>query len=192
MVLFGCVLAWTVAAEPAWQKKIDQDDIRIWQRHQHPQFKQWHTRGVVLVPGDREVVLDLLRQTEHFPSWVHGCEAAENLAGGLIHMVFEGPLWFKDRDVVFSHRTTELTAPPGWLIEVVNQPHQHPGKQQLRMQNMAASWQLRQISPDQVQVVYELYMDPEIGFKSGVNKYNRDAMFLTLKQMRERLTDPNR
>lgn len=189
LVVCGLLHAVVVVAEPAWQKKIEQEGIRISQRHEHPRFNQWHTRGEVLVPGQTEAVLSLLRQIDQFHTWVHGCEAADKMTDGLIHMVFEGPLWFKDRDVVFSYLTTELSNPAGWLIEVLNQPHQHPGQDHVRMHTMSASWHLSQVSPNQVQVVYELYMDPDIGFKAGVNKYNRDAMFLTLKNLRQRLTD---
>ncbi len=184
-MLFGVLFVSSLThAENQWRKKIDRKGIKVYQQHQHPKYKQWHTKGVMTVQGSAASVLALLRDLSVCSQWVHGCISAERTHQELIHMVFKGPLWFRDRDVVFSAAAEEQADTGSWQILITNRPHQLPAHDHLRVQNMEASWQIIPVNDQQIDIIYQYYMDPEIGFKSGVNKYNRDAMYLTLKQMR--------
>ncbi len=187
-ILFGMLfLSSVIHAENQWRKKIDRKGIKVYQQHMHPKYKQWHTKGVMTVEGSSVSALALLKDLSLCSQWVHGCVSAERTSQGLVHMVFKGPLWFKDRDVVFSAVTEEHGDSGFWQVSISNQPHQLPAHKHLRVQNMEASWQIIPINDQQTHIIYQFYMDPEIGFKSGVNKYNRDAMYLTLKHMRRML-----
>ena len=172
-----------------WLLKTDQQGIQVYQQHRHPQFRQWHTLGQVRVAASAEAVLALLRKVEACSEWLYGCLSGEHTADGLVHMVFAGPLWFKDRDVVFSTERMYVPQTGQWLIEAHNQADKHPVKDRRvrRILNFSASWVITPVTEHSTHVSYELYMDPGLAVKAGVNKYNRDATFLTLQALRERL-----
>lgn len=172
-----------------WLLKIDRQEIQIYQQHRHPQFRQLHTLGQVRVAATAEEVMALLGQVELCSEWLYGCLSGERQADGLIRMVFAGPLWFKDRDVVFSTERMLVRQTGQWLIEAQNQPARHPvnDRRIRRMHKFSASWVITPVSKHSTHVSYELYMDPGLAIKAGVNKYNRDAMHLSLQALRDRL-----
>ena len=104
-----------------WLLKTDQQGIKIYQQHRHPQYRQLHTLGQVRVAASTEAVLALLRKVEACSEWLYGCLSGEHTADGLVRMVFDGPLWYKDRDVVFSTERMYVPQTGQWLIEAHNQ-----------------------------------------------------------------------
>ncbi len=178
------ILTSLVHAEPQWRKKIDRNGIKVYQQHLHPKYHQWHTRGVMTIDGTPASVLALLQDLSVCAEWVYGCLSAERTTHDLVHMVFKGPLWYKDRDVVFSTDAQQQPDSGFWLVTISNQAHRLPGHDHRRVQHLEAFWQIMPVNDQQTTITYQLYLDPDIGFKSGVNKYNRDAMYLTLKHMR--------
>ena len=172
-----------------WLLKTDQQGIQIYQQHRHPQFRQLHTLGQVRVSASTEKVLALLRDVNTCNQWLYGCLSGEHKADGLVRMVFDGPLWFKDRDVVFSTERMYVSQTGQWLIEARNQAGKHPVKDRRirRVRHFSASWVITPVGEDSTHVSYEVYMDPGLAVKAGVNKYNRDATFLSLQALRELL-----
>ena len=127
----------------------------------------------------------LIEDLSRCHQWLYGCKAAEPFNDGLIHMVFKGPLWFKDRDVVMSTKTEHIAENKQWLVTTQSHANKHPNDQYVRINQTQASWLITDIGNDQIEVIYELYIDPEISLKSGVTKYNRDAMYLSLRKIRK-------
>jgi hypothetical protein len=175
-----------------WQLKSDRDGIRIYHQHRQARDKQLHTLGMLRVKASPQAVLALIKDLDACPRWIYGCLSARRLPDGLIHMVFAGPLWFKDRDIVFSSRLTYLKSTNQWYLAVENQPHQHPNpdKAVRRLRHFSTSWLLTPVNPEETHVSHQLYMDPELGIKAGVNKYNRSSTRQTLQAMRELLAEP--
>ncbi len=185
-MLFCGGLSVAEPAQPSWQLKIDRVGIQVFQQQQAG-FKQKHSKGVMVVKAQSEQVMQLLQDLSLCSQWLYGCLSATRHDDGLIHIVVKGPLWFKDRDVVFASETQYLKASDQWLITTDNQPKMHPNNNYVRINATVATWILTTINSKKIQISYEFYADPEIKFKSGVNKYNRDALFLTLKQLRKLL-----
>lgn len=174
-----------------WKLRVDETGIQVYQQHRHPQFRQWHTLGLVRLNVSPAAVMALLRDLSACSQWLYGCLSAQELPGDLLRMVFEGPLWFKDRDVVFRTEWVYLPVTRQWLIQVINQADQHPSKNRRveRLHSFSASWLLTEVSAEVTHVSYELYMDPGLAVRAGVNRYNRDAVYLTIAAMRELLKD---
>ena len=126
-------LASSSDANETWRLKIDQADIQIYQQHRHPKYRQWHTKGVMTVDQSADQVLTLLRDLSVCAEWVYGCLSANRIDEQLVRMVFEGPLWYKDRDVVFKTDLLETVAPRSWLVRLSNQPHLYPEKKLQRI-----------------------------------------------------------
>ncbi len=173
-------------AQPSWQLKIDRQGIQVFQQQQAG-FKQKHSKGVMVVKAQSEQIMQLLQNLSLCSQWLYGCLSATRHDDGLIHIVIKGPLWFKDRDVVFAAERQHLKASDQWLITTANQPTMHPNSNYVRINAIQATWLLTSINSKKIQISYEFYIDPEIKLKAGVNKYNRDALFLTLKQLRKLL-----
>lgn len=187
-------------AEVNWQLKIDRKGIQVFQSQQTG-YSQKHSKGIVTVKAQPEQLLQLIADLSICDQWLYGCLSAEALDDGLIHMVFKGPLWFKDRDVIMSTTTQKVPTKDRFESEksqtdqwqVITQSHaaKHINKKYVRINHTEASWLITSVGKDQVQISYELYIDPEISLKRGVNKYNRDAMFLTLRNLRNLLDNQN-
>ncbi|VAW44085.1 hypothetical protein MNBD_GAMMA02-1150, partial [hydrothermal vent metagenome] len=185
-LLFCGGLSVAEPAQPSWQLKIDRIGIQVFQQQQAG-FKQKHSKGVMVVKAQSEQVMQLLQDLSLCSQWLYGCLSATRHDDGLIHIVVKGPLWFKDRDVVFASERRHLKASDQWLITTDNQPTMHPNSNYVRVNTIHATWILTTINSKKIQISYEFYVDPQIKLKSGVNKYNRDALFLTLRRLRKLL-----
>ncbi|TDR20751.1 hypothetical protein C8D91_1729 [Marinicella litoralis] len=186
MVLGGCILLSNALLAENWQLKIDDEGIQVFQQQKHDQYHLLHTKGEFQVTAQPATVFALLRDLTVCQQWIYGCLEAKR-ENEWVHMVFKGPLWFSDRDVVFDIEVTFLSEQQQWLIQLTGQPQFKPNDDYVRIDDFNASWLLTPIDQNQLLVTYELYMDPGIKLKSGVNKYNRDVTFRTLKNMREML-----
>jgi len=173
-----------------WQLKIDREGIQVYQQQQAG-FKLKHSKGVMIVKAQAEQIYQLMQDLSLCSQWLYDCLSAMRHDDGLIHIVFNAPLWFKDRDVVFSSETQHLTASDQWLITTDSHPTKYPNSNYVRINKSQAIWLLTAINSHQVQISYELYVDPEIKLKAGVNKYNRDAIFQTLHELRKLLKGLN-
>ena len=182
--LLAVLFSWPTSASQ-WQEKINREGILIEQQHRHEKFRQMHTRGKMTIKAKPAAVLALLQDLPAYQQWLYGCQSAQRLSNGMVHMVFDGPLWFKDRDVVFQSESQQDPSTGVWKIAVTHQRHSVSESKAVRIQQAAANWILQPTADGQLHITYELYMDPEISLKSGVNKYNRDAMFRSLKALRE-------
>ena len=183
-IFLGACYPWPTSASQ-WQEKIHRDGILIEQQQRHKKFRQMHTRGQMKVQAKPTAVLALLQDLPACQQWLYGCRSAKRLPNGLVHMVFDGPLWFKDRDVVFVTESQHDSSTGAWKIAITSQAHSALESKAIRIKQASASWVLQPMASGQLQITYELYMDPQIRLRSGVNKYNRDAMFRSLKALRE-------
>ncbi len=194
MVGLNCLIgmSWSeiINAKVNWQKKIDREGIQVFQ-HQQKGFRQKHNKGVITIKTRPERLTALMEDLSLCKQWLYGCITAKQFNDGLIHMVFKGPLWFKDRDVVMSTKTEYITEKKQWLVTTQSEANRHPNDYYVRINQTQASWLITEVSNTQIQVTYELYIDPEISLKSGVNKYNRDAMYLSLNKIRKLLEAQN-
>lgn len=191
VLVCGLFLWPPVHAEEQWQEKINRQGIQVFQQHLHPKFKHMHTKGVLKVRAKPEAVVALMQDFKVCQQWVFGCLAAEFLpnhkgSGRFVHMMFKGPLWLKDRDVVVQVEVEHLENNQ-WQISIKNKPELYPNKKYVRIQQTEATWLLTPLDKGRLEVSYSVYLDPKINFKAGVNKYNRDAVFSTLQNMRRML-----
>ena len=175
-----------VKAGSDWELKIDIGGVKIYQQ-QRVGFKQLHTKGSVVVVAQAQEVLALMEDLSLCSEWLYGCISAKQHGDGLTQMFLKGPMWYKDRDVVFSTKSHQLEGSGQWHLSMQNQPNMHIDSDHIRVKHTDATWLITQLSPTQVTINYELYIDPEIKLRSGVDKYNRDAMFRTLRNIRKLL-----
>ncbi|MGJ8663424.1 MAG: hypothetical protein ACSHWU_07230 [Marinicella sp.] len=188
LILFS---GFAVEAKSTWKEKINRNGIKVYQQHLHPQYKYFHTKGVMTIKAKPAAVIALMKDLKTCEHWVFSCLSAtylttQNKKGSTVHMTFEGPLWLKDRDVVFSIETEQL-ADEQWLMKIKNQSALFPNNKFVRIQETEASWLLTPVANGELLVTYEIYMDPQTSFKAGVNKYNRDATYNTLLNMQKML-----
>ncbi len=172
-----------------WALKIKRNDIQVYQQQQAG-FKQKHSQGVVTVDNHLAAVFALLADLDACSEWMFACLKARKHGDDFIHMVFDGPMWFKTRDMVIKTEIAWLRDTKQWLITITNHPHLNPGTEHVRVKHTAASWLLTVVDGSKTQIIYTLYLDPEVKLKTAVNKYLRDSVYLTLKNMRTQLQLP--
>ena len=185
-LLIGCCWPQMLKSETEWQLKIDLADIQIYQQQQAG-FKLKHSKGVMVVKANAEQIMQLIQDLSLCSQWLYGCLSAQRFDDGLIHIVVKAPLWFKDRDVVFASESRHLAATDQWIISTVNQPFMHVNDNYERVNTTQATWILTPINSKQSRVSYEFYVDPKVKIKVGIDKYNRNAVFLTLRRLRQLL-----
>jgi hypothetical protein len=173
--------------EAVWQTKIDKYNIQVKQLKKNTAFKFQHSKGEVTVNATPSMVFALLNDYEACELWVYNCLSAERINQDLVHMVFRGPLWYKARDLVFSYTVSYLPEKQQWLLKMSSEASKFPNINFVRINTFSASWLFTPINNKKLHLLYEVYVDPEINLTPAVNKYNREAMFTTLRRMRYQL-----
>lgn len=189
IVLMSLLAFGHVRAETAWLKKVDRNGIQVYQQHVDAKFKLHHTKAVMLISASPAMVFALMNDLSVCDQWVYACIEASK-TGEFIQMAFEGPFWFKDRDLVFQTEVNFLQQQQQWLIHLHNWPDHMLNSEYVRVENFKASWLLTPVTDNQLLVTYEFYMDPGIKLNAGVNKYNRVVAYQTLKKMKQILNTP--
>ncbi len=184
LLLIMVCLATQVRADD-WDLKIKRQDIHVYQQQQAG-YKQKHSKGVMTVNSKLASVFALLVDLDACARWMFACLEASRHDPDYIHMVFDGPMWFKTRDMVIK---TDIQLLPGnqWLVTITSHPDLKPGQSHVRIRQTSASWLLTAVDAGRTQIIYTLYMDPEVKLRTAVNKYLRDSVYLTLKNMRQQL-----
>ncbi len=188
--LLSLMVCLSLAAKEAdWALKIKRNDIRVYQQQQAG-FKQKHSQGVMTVDSRLAAVFALLADLDACQEWMFACLQAGRHGGDYIHMVFDGPMWFKSRDMVIQ-TDIQLLDSKQWLITTSSHPQQKPVTAHVRVRHTTASWLLTAVDGGRkTQIIYTLYLDPEVKLRTAVNKYLRDSVYLTLKKMRQQLQLP--
>lgn len=176
------------AGESGWELKIKRNDIQVYQQQQAG-FKQKHSQGVMTVDSKLASVFALLADLDACQDWMFACLEASRHSDDYIHMVFDGPMWYKKRDMVIKTEV-QLLHSKQWLITTSSHPAVKPDTPHVRVKHTTASWLLTAVDASRTQIIYNLYLDPEVKLKAAVNKYLRDSVYLTLKNMRQQLQLP--
>ncbi len=176
-----------LGANHDWQLKLHRDGIQVYQQ-QRAGFKFMHTKGTMTVRATAAEALAVLQDVALCSKWVQNCVAANRLDGSLVHIVLKAPLWLKDRDLVVSTESNYLAVSKQWQLSTDNRPGQHKNDDFVRINHTQSTWLITAVDQDHVHLSYELYADPELLFKTGVNKFKRDAMFQTMRSLRKLLS----
>ncbi len=181
--------AWVVQAGDDWELVTDKNRVKVYQQQQ-PGLPFKHTKGVITIQAKAAMVFALLNDFAVCDQWVYGCLEGQRQADDSIYLVFKGPPFFNNREVVLKSQVNFLDATGQWLIAVENVPNQNINPDHVEVKSMRAEWLLTPRSDQEITIEHSFYIDPNVSVKVGANRYNSRAIYRTLKQMRKMLQKP--
>lgn len=177
-----CLVTSVVAAANEWQLVADKKGITIYQLQQ-PGFPYKHTKGVITVNAKPAMIFALLNDFTVCDQWIYGCLEGRRQANDDIYLVFKGPPFFKNREVVLHSRVAYLAETGQWLIAVENKPQPKVNDNHVMVRSLQAEWLLTAKSTHETTIEHTFYIDPNVSVKLGANRYNSRAIYRTLLQM---------
>jgi len=191
----------TDAAEldPAWKLISDRNGIQVYMRHRdESRLKTF--RGVTrFTLADEYALAALLEDYESYPRWLHFVDGASEFgrqSSLLRHLRFTTRLpWpLNDREAVLEARVSQTISPERESVTIYlhNRPDLLPvDNNYVRFPEMEGIFQLTRLGKDEVEVVYQLVLDPGGYIPAWLaNMLLRDAPYFTLDRLRRIISRP--
>lgn len=176
-----------------WQLVSDRNGIQVYMQHgdQSP-LKTF--RGVTRFPlTDEYALVALLNDYPSYPDWLHFVDSARELSRTServrqLHFTTMLPWPLADREAVLQSRVIQSSDPASEevVVDLSNRPELlPPDPDYLRFPHMEGMLRFRRVAPGQVEVVYQLEMDPGGYIPAWLaNILLRDAPYFTLERLR--------
>lgn len=175
------------ASPSKWTLKQDMQGIRIYQQPS----SQGHaiTRGMTEMQTSLDSILSLMRDSNACSRWLHSCKSNQIIRQDsplkrLDYTVVDSPFWFADRDM-YIYSTSEYDKGTKTLT-IRNSGRENFDKGQpnrVRIKSIQGFWQLKQISPDKISVLYQLSSNPQLVNSSFLDAYVAESVFYTLRNL---------
>jgi hypothetical protein len=185
--------------DPDWKLISDRSDIQVYMRHrEESRLKTF--RGVTRMElADEYALSGVLNDYENIPKWLHFVDDASEISrdGPLLRNLRFGthlPWPLADREAVLQIDVQEKITPEEEAVTMVltNRPELiPPNPEYVRFPEMLGVFKMRRLGNDQVEVTYELVLDPG-GYIPAwlVNLLMRDAPYFTLERLRRIIRNP--
>lgn len=190
--------------ESRWELVKTESGIALYERS--PDGKDYREyKGVTHFKGSLASVVALLGDIRSYPSWLYTCNDARLLKNGeagerYLYFIYDVPV-YSNRDAVM--RSCAARSSDGNQVTMKFSRVAQSGTPGLfkgagitrdedlaYVKELAVSWQLAR-SGDGVDVVYSIYLDPDIGFPGSlkVNGTTEGLVFESLKKMGVKLRE---
>lgn len=175
-------------ADGGWVVKKEQGGIQVSQRQTGSAHEV--TRGQMSVAASVAAVAALLDDIAACPRWVHDCIEARrvempDLAHRLDYTVIQLPLLLQDRDMYIWSETRYDPATQTLSVALTGKENYDKGQAgRTRILGLKGSWVVKQITPQQTQIDYEIYLDPRVTLGDAANANLVTSVFQTLRKMR--------
>lgn len=175
-------------ADGGWVVKKEQGGIQVSQQQTGSAHEV--TRGQMNVAASVAAVAALLDDIAACPRWVHDCIEARrvempDLAHRLDYTVIQLPLLLQDRDMYIWSETRYDPATQTLSVALTGKENYDKGQAgRTRILGLKGSWVVKQITPQQTQIDYEIYLDPRVTLGDAANANLVTSVFQTLRKMR--------
>lgn len=181
-----CLSATAHAAQ--WTLAKEADGVKVYLKDE-PNSSYKAYKGVVTINASLERVVAEQSNVPGSCEWIHECQSSKELKreGDQVwtYTRFNAPWPVTSRDSVL-HLTTVKQADGSVIRKISAEPSYMPAdKKYVRVQKAEGSWTLKPLSDKQVEVTYQLHMDPGGSVPAWLaNKFVVDAPFNTLKGLK--------
>ena len=183
--------------DPSWKLITDRNGIQVYMRHRdESRLKTF--RGVSRIQlADEYALVALLEDYASYPRWLHFIDGATefNRDGPLMRQIrftTQLPWPLNDREAVLEARVETTVKPDVENVTVYldNRPTLLPANPEyVRFPEMEGIFQLTRLGDNEVQVVYQLVLDPGGYIPAWLaNVLLRDAPYFTLESLRRIIT----
>jgi len=181
------------ADDGTWKLVSDRNGIQVYMQHgDRGALKTF--RGVTRFPlADEYAMVALLNDYQAYPDWLHFVDGARELGRSnervrQLHFTTLLPWPLADREAVLQSRVIQSADPASEevVVDLSNRPDLlPPDPDYVRFPQMEGMLRFRRVASGQVEVVYQLEMDPG-GYIPAwlVNILLRDAPYFTLERLR--------
>lgn len=148
------------------------------------------TRGTLLMQTAQEKLLNIMRDRSTCTHWVFACRfgtliKSDTPLARLDYTVIDSPLWFADRDM-YLYSTTQINDKTNTVtIRLSSQEHHDSGKAgRVRIKNIYGYWLIQKINTTQLNVTYQIHVNPQLPPSTLLNSYMAESAFHTLNNLR--------
>lgn len=170
-----------------WTLKRDVQGVRIYQQPSSPGHDI--TRGMTEMNTSLDAVLSLMRDSKACPRWLYSCKSNRTIrsdtpAKRLDYTIVKSPLFFADRDMYVYSSSQFDKASKTLTIRNAGRENYDKGQPNLvRVKSIQAFWQLKQIAPGRISVLYQLSSNPQLMKTSFLDSHVVDSVFHTLRNL---------
>ena len=166
LLILWMLLGLHAPAEPQWQLVKEGEGIKVYTANSAAtDFKT--IKVVAVFDGTVEKFLAILLDVGKQPDWVYGTSHAhliKKVSAQEIHYYVETDLpWpANNRDTIIRMRLKENQDENALTITSVGEPQALPLQEgKVRVQHMAASWEVAAAGHDKISITYQLQVDPD-------------------------------
>ncbi len=180
--------ATSVFAAP-WKQVKDKSGIKVSSRNV-PNSGLKEVRGIATMDTTLQSLVALMNDTGASPKWIHNCKRAKlikkySTAERMTYTVIDAPWPLDDRDI-YVHSRISYDRQKGRIdIKLTGKEKfapKHDGR--VRVRALKGFWTFTEIGAGKVQVVYQIYNDPQAPMSSAANGELEKSVFETVKSMR--------
>ena len=178
-------------AENSWQLSRDEDEIQIYTRD-NPTSAVKSFKSSMVIKSRLATLVSVIQDTNAYPRWLHDCKAAKKLKktgnNNVFNYIVTGMPWpVADRDAIVHSVLSQNDKNKQIEIILGSAPAMIPPKNgMVRIQKLLGKWLLTPLESGQVNVVYEMNVDPGGNIpKWLVNALAVDLPFYTLQKLRQ-------
>ena len=185
------VISASTMAENSWQLSRDEDEIQIYTRD-NPASAVKSFKGSMVIKSRLAALVSVIEDTDTYPRWLQDCKAAKSIKktgnNQVYNYVVTGMPWpVVDRDAIVHSVLMQNNTSKQVVITLGSAADMIPPKKgMVRIKNLSGKWLLTPLDSGQVNVVYEMNVDPGGNIpKWLVNALAVDLPFYTLQKLRK-------
>jgi uncharacterized membrane protein len=181
--------------KPQWEVYKNEDGVTGYER-EVKDSKYIETRAETVINAPIENILEVIKDTPSYPSWMYKCKEAVELQNNnnnsrLLYIVQGSPLGSPDRDVVILANSIANWEMGSYIISLNSKNHDvteyldgETDQNRQRMTEFRGKWEFRMLDRNNTKVIYNVFTDPG-GFAPGfmVNSMMRKVSFFSVKEM---------
>lgn len=194
LVLLVCLFS-TAEATTAWSLLQDKDGIQVFSRQEAERdLKRFKAKTRIDYPAD--TILAAMQDTKACPQWVHNCVSNRlvdmiDVKTRIYHTTIDAPLWFKHRDFYQQAHVVYEPNKQIFTLSFESRPDYAPQSDQaVRISEVNMTWTLQVIGKEKTKVTYEVYIDPQLPFKSINHAMIKKSIVKTLQGLAEIVQNP--
>ncbi len=176
------------ADETGWQPVKETAGIEVQQKAiKNSPFKA--TRGTMLSDARMFDVLAVLKDVEPCAQWLHKCTFGKTVAKMseseyVYYTVIDSPFFFKDRDSYVRSAVTYNRDQESLYIQMDGvEDTAPPTKKRVRVLDFTGYWKIEQHNDEQIRLVYEIHMDPQVSAARAANSTMATSVLETLRNV---------
>lgn len=187
--IFCCLLCANISFAQEWKLLKNSEGIKVYNRtYQNTEFKEY--KAVMKVTTSLNALIKLIKNDTLAKNWISRVKKFHTLKTvsdkeWYTYAEMSLPFPFQNRDLI-SHNILQEDQNQV-IIQLVSQPNFIAEKKdKVRMKTSKGKWEFRQLSDNEVEVIYEFFSEPAVALPQWfVQPFIVQGIYNTLETMRK-------